>query len=74
MPDQAITMNLDKAVGETLWSPAAKPVRAVPQPGRNDPCFCGSGKKFKKCCLGKGEQPTNSKDGEETVGGKIGER
>ncbi|HKG77504.1 MAG TPA: SEC-C metal-binding domain-containing protein, partial [Beijerinckiaceae bacterium] len=18
--------------------------------GRNDPCFCGSGKKFKKCC------------------------
>ncbi|MFB1052250.1 YecA family protein [Paraliobacillus sp. JSM ZJ581] len=23
--------------------------------GRNDPCPCGSGKKFKKCCLGKGE-------------------
>jgi hypothetical protein len=22
--------------------------------GRNDPCFCGSGRKFKKCCLGKG--------------------
>ena len=21
--------------------------------GRNDPCFCGSGKKFKKCCYGK---------------------
>jgi len=21
--------------------------------GRNDPCICGSGKKFKKCCLGK---------------------
>ena len=20
-------------------------------PGRNEPCFCGSGKKFKKCCL-----------------------
>ena len=19
-------------------------------PGRNDPCICGSGKKFKKCC------------------------
>ncbi|MGE3165847.1 MAG: SEC-C metal-binding domain-containing protein [Planctomycetota bacterium] len=26
---------------------AAKPGRA---PGRNDPCSCGSGKKFKKCC------------------------
>ncbi|PLR36741.1 zinc chelation protein SecC [Chimaeribacter californicus] len=21
------------------------------RPGRNDPCFCGSGKKYKKCCL-----------------------
>ena len=21
------------------------------QPGRNDPCPCGSGKKFKKCCI-----------------------
>lgn len=24
-------------------------------PGRNDPCPCGSGKKFKKCCQGKSE-------------------
>jgi uncharacterized protein len=23
--------------------------------GRNDPCPCGSGKKFKKCCLGLSE-------------------
>jgi uncharacterized protein YecA (UPF0149 family) len=22
--------------------------------GRNDPCPCGSGKKYKKCCLLKG--------------------
>ncbi|MCK4891323.1 MAG: SEC-C domain-containing protein [Candidatus Pacebacteria bacterium] len=21
--------------------------------GRNDPCPCGSGKKYKKCCMGK---------------------
>ena len=21
--------------------------------GRNDPCYCGSGKKYKKCCLNK---------------------
>ena len=25
--------------------------------GRNDPCSCGSGKKFKQCCLSKLEQP-----------------
>lgn len=24
--------------------------REVPKQGRNDPCACGSGKKFKKCC------------------------
>ena len=25
-------------------------VHHAPKLGRNDPCFCGSGKKFKKCC------------------------
>ena len=28
----------------------APKVSATPKPGRNDPCPCGSGKKFKKCC------------------------
>ena len=27
-----------------------KPVRVTQTVGRNDPCPCGSGKKFKKCC------------------------
>jgi yecA family protein len=26
-------------------------VQPVPKIGRNDPCYCGSGKKYKKCCL-----------------------
>jgi SWIM/SEC-C metal-binding protein len=26
------------------------PVTAAPKIGRNDPCPCGSGRKFKKCC------------------------
>jgi uncharacterized protein YchJ len=33
--------------------PVARPPYAEPKPqrvGRNDPCPCGSGKKFKKCC------------------------
>lgn len=25
-------------------------VRKEPKIGRNDPCICGSGKKYKKCC------------------------
>jgi uncharacterized protein YecA (UPF0149 family) len=32
----------------------AAAVRTVSQPGRNDPCPCGSGKKYKKCCLSLG--------------------
>ncbi|MBQ3368391.1 preprotein translocase subunit SecA [bacterium] len=28
--------------------------RSAPKVGRNDPCPCGSGKKFKQCCMGKG--------------------
>ena len=30
--------------------PKVPVVRAAPKVGRNDPCSCGSGKKFKKCC------------------------
>lgn len=29
--------------------PAAQPIHAASKPGRNDPCPCGSGKKYKKC-------------------------
>ncbi len=35
-----------------LWhslGPRVEPLRQAPKPGRNDPCPCGSGKKFKKC-------------------------
>ena len=33
-------------------APTSKPspVRAKNKVGRNDPCPCGSGKKYKKCC------------------------
>jgi uncharacterized protein YecA (UPF0149 family) len=30
--------------------PAAGKPAAGPKPGRNDPCPCGSGIKYKKCC------------------------
>jgi hypothetical protein len=47
----------DQAIGRRPlypWSttPARNPFRDV---GRNDPCPCGSGKKFKKCCIDKKE-------------------
>jgi tetratricopeptide (TPR) repeat protein len=33
--------------------PSWEPVRKPPKVGRNDPCPCGSGKKYKHCCLKK---------------------
>ena len=45
----AAAAGFDQAVQEAL--PPAEPVRRdEPKVGRNDPCPCGSGKKFKKCC------------------------
>jgi hypothetical protein len=30
--------------------PPTPPIRVAPKVGRNEPCPCGSGKKYKKCC------------------------
>jgi hypothetical protein len=48
-----------------LWGPSEGPaVNPYKDVGRNDPCPCGSGKKFKKCCLGKSEtQPPAATSG-----------
>ena len=41
--------------------PERRPVRRTgPKIGRNDPCPCGSGKKFKQCC----GRDTQASDGE----------
>lgn len=36
--------------GATDGSEKKQPVRKAKKPGRNDPCPCGSGKKYKHCC------------------------
>ena len=30
-----------------------EPIRVIKQPRRNEKCPCGSGKKYKNCCIGK---------------------
>lgn len=37
------------------WDTPAPYVRATPKVGRNDPCPCGSGRKYKRCCLARDE-------------------
>ena len=35
---------------ETPLPPPVEPINADSKPKRNDPCPCGSGKKYKSCC------------------------
>jgi hypothetical protein len=41
-------------LSDAFGTPHRDPLRNV---GRNDPCPCGSGKKFKKCCLNAASEP-----------------
>jgi len=41
---------------DDLTSEKEEPFHAGTKIGRNDPCPCGSGKKFKKCCFEKYRQ------------------
>ena len=42
-----------RPLAEATLGSGATVKRAIPKAGRNDPCPCGSGKKFKQCCEGK---------------------
>ena len=35
---------------EAPLPPPVQPIKSGQEVGRNDPCPCGSGKKYKKCC------------------------
>jgi hypothetical protein len=37
------------------------PVQAVPRPGRNEPCWCGSSRKYKKCHLDADDEAARSR-------------
>ena len=38
------------AVIQGCCPPKTPIIRDTPKIGRNDPCICGNGRKFKKCC------------------------
>ncbi|MHB1235990.1 MAG: SEC-C metal-binding domain-containing protein [Gallionella sp.] len=44
-----------RIVGRAMWNNLPQPAHGfrltkLPEPGRNDPCFCGSLRKYKHCC------------------------
>jgi hypothetical protein len=36
------------------------PAKSEARPGRNEPCHCGSGRKYKHCCLEKDEKKASA--------------
>ncbi|MCG3137529.1 MAG: hypothetical protein HJJLKODD_01375 [Phycisphaerae bacterium] len=51
--DREIKAGLPGEDEEPLPEPVA-PIQSDKKTQRNDPCPCGSGKKYKKCCGGSG--------------------
>ncbi|NRA24062.1 MAG: SEC-C domain-containing protein [Oleispira sp.] len=46
-----LTNNESSCCSQTSCCQPPSPVkREAPKVGRNDPCPCGNGRKFKKCC------------------------
>ncbi|AGB42106.1 preprotein translocase, SecA subunit [Halobacteroides halobius DSM 5150] len=52
---QAEQQSARQAGAETKEEVKAQPITKQKEPGRNDPCPCGSGKKYKKCCINTGK-------------------
>ena len=53
--DASDTRVLAAQLGRSLWGATPTPhndfrPQPLPKPGRNAPCFCGSGVKYKRCC------------------------
>ncbi|HKI05441.1 MAG TPA: SEC-C metal-binding domain-containing protein [Thermoanaerobaculia bacterium] len=55
LPDEPARRSVATELGRALWNAVPLPgnsyrPRPIPRPERNDPCSCGSGLKYKKCC------------------------
>ena len=50
LPDTVLAIAAYWRMSELEKKSVSAGLRSFASPGRNDPCPCGSGKKFKKCC------------------------
>ncbi len=55
LENEMIPMPPSIPTGTTFVQPPVTPITIEPKIGRNDPCPCGSGKKYKKCCGEEGD-------------------
>lgn len=64
----------DALLAEARKEQAATEQAQFPKVGRNDPCPCGSGKKYKRCCLGKHEEADLAVGAEEVAAARQKEK
>lgn len=51
LPDAPVSPKESTCSNTSCCPPTQAPVtRTAPKIGRNDPCVCGNGRKYKKCC------------------------
>ena len=61
-PKEPLTRERNDELLQSMLAGAARPEpyeRASPKIARNDPCPCGNGKKYKRCCGRAGAQDAN---------------
>lgn len=51
--EERLRKHLTDATAKALADPTVKEIQTVKNIGRNASCPCGSGRKFKKCCITK---------------------
>ena len=54
-PDAGPRTSFFRVLGKSMWNNLPQPAHGfrrirLPEPGRNDPCHCGSLRKYKQCC------------------------
>ena len=52
----AIQHEIDHLNGVTIIEKALQPITGRKEPKRNSPCYCGSKKKYKRCCMLKSKE------------------
>jgi hypothetical protein len=55
-PDQQAIFDIEESARISVLAQNCtkpQPIRVTPQPGRNQTCPCGSGIKYKRCCITK---------------------
>ncbi|MBT6232229.1 MAG: zinc chelation protein SecC [Nitrosomonadales bacterium] len=50
LPNELLDVNESCCSDSSCCPPKTPIMRDTPKVGRNDPCICGNGRKFKKCC------------------------